>query len=127
MNSSIHIKQLMQQVMDLDLDIPSAYIALTEDDARGRYNGVGPQDWSDKKRKALTEAFREYECCVFIHDICQSLKINADLSDSLLWSNLLKVWANKYGMFRWFKLSAWVERFKILPLLYKQLVENRDA
>ena len=127
MYSSDHIAKLISDVSKNRLDVPIGYHMLTATQRQLIYNGVGPGDWSKNKRDALTEAFKPYESCVFVHDVCQHLAIDPQAADAILWGNLLRVWALQYGILRWLNPKAWIERFKILPILYRQLTENRDA
>ena len=113
-------------VQDLRLEVPIVYRRLSIEQMAEAYNGVGPSSWSDRKRQALTKAFLDYEPCVFVHDIAQKYRSGDRVADAALWANLKKVWADKFGMFRWFRRAAWVELRVILPELYRQLTENRE-
>lgn len=126
-NAVRRINELLKQVDYYELDVPSVIYTLSLKQVAAKYNGVGSDQWSSKKREALTQAFKPYECCILIHDVCQHMSIDQSLADMMLYNNLIKVWAKNYGTWRWFKKAAWVERLKIVPTLYKQLVENRDA
>lgn len=124
---TIAVAVVLRLISKYTLDYPSALADITDDKLREQYNGVGSERWSEDKRKALSEAFKPYEVCVVIHDVCQARGIPAYIADDMLWHNLLKVWAKDFGIFRWFKRKAWIERIKVLPKLYKILTENRDA
>lgn len=118
---------VIQLVAKYALDYPGNITDLTDEQLKAQYNGVGSEQWPENKRKALSDAFKPYEVCIIIHDLCQAQGVPPILADAMLWGNLLKVWAKNYGMFRWFKKEAWVERRTVLPKLYKILTENRDA
>lgn len=109
------------------LDYPGAMEDITDDKLHEQYNGVGPANWPEKKREALSDVFKPYEICVIIHDICQAQGVPAPVADEMLWNNLKKVWAKDFGPLRWFKPQAIAERKTVLPQLYKILTENRDA
>lgn len=116
------VEQLLSLVYQYGLDYPAALDKLTVGEITGMYDGVGPAEWSFKKREALTQAFSIYAPCVMIHDICTCLgTISPKLSNAMLFSNLIKTWASVFGPFRWLKPAAWIERFKIIPILYENI------
>lgn len=121
------IDRLKRIVEYYGLEVPSGFYALSLRKLQKICNGCGPEVWSEDKRKALTGAFAEYECCILVHDVCQALHMPQRLADKLLWINLLKIWEDTFGVFRWFNPAAWRERFKVLPCLFEILTENRDA
>ena len=119
------VEQLLSLVCQYGLDYPAALDKLTVGEIASMYDGVGPADWSFRKREALTLAFSVYAPCVMIHDICTNLgTVSREIADAMLFSNLIKTWATVFGPFRWLRPAAWVERVKIIPLLYENLTGN---
>lgn len=81
-------------------------------------NGAGVECWSDIKRKALTFALRRYETAVLIHDVDYSTQIGRHTADMRLLRNMRKIWKKDFGIFRWFRPSARIERRVIIPAVF---------
>ena len=81
-------------------------------------NGIGSERFSKIKREAMTLAFKRYEVCAAIHDLDYFLQVGQKKADKRLYDNMLKVWKKDFGIFRFFRPSARVEKRVIIPAFY---------
>lgn len=123
------INELRTEAQFYKLDAPKDFWQKTATELRKVCNGAGAESWNENKRKALTAAIKTYEACIAIHDVDYFYQIGTrELSDKRLKRNMLKVWAKKYGFWRWLNRGARVERLIVIPGVYAAVaIGGQDA
>lgn len=113
------INELRTAAQHYTLSAPSVFWQKTADELKYACNGAGPERWSEVKRRALTGALKQYEAAFAIHDVDFEYHIGSvKYANKRLRKNMLKIWRKNFGVFRWFKRSARVERLVVIPVIY---------
>lgn len=116
------INELKAAALYYKLDAPQAFWWGETGQLMDWCNGIGSEDMSDKQREALTWALKRYEVCAAIHDVAYEVQTGSRaIADKQMEKNMLKVWAKDFGIFRWLKPSARIERRVVIPAVYEIL------
>jgi hypothetical protein len=116
------IKTLREKVRYYNLDLPANYTSLTDVELQTICNGIGPEDWSEDKRKALTDILQRYAPAAFLHDVAYTVSVCRLAADNQFLRNMKRIWAKDFGFWRWFRPSARIERRVIIPAVYAAVV-----
>lgn len=81
-------------------------------------NGIGAERFSDLKRKAMTLALKRYEACAAIHDLDYFLQVGQKKADKRLLKNMKKVWKKDFGILRFFRPTARIEKRVVIPAVF---------
>lgn len=81
-------------------------------------NGIGAERFSELKRKAMTLALKRYEACAAIHDLDYFLQVGQKKADKRLLENILKVWKKDFGILRFFRPTARIEKRVVIPAVF---------
>lgn len=101
------------------LHAPVSFWSKPADELKYACNGAGPDRWREINRRALTQALKPYEAAFAIHDVEYEYKIGSQrASDKNLRKNMIRIWARNFGLWRWFCIAAWIERFKVIPFVF---------
>lgn len=117
--TSKQINELRTASQFYKLSAPAEFWTKTAMELKTVCNGCGPERWDIDKRKALTTVFSPYEACFAIHDVRFGYQIGTvKQANKELLKNLRKVWRKNFGFWRWLSPIAWIERFRVIPLIY---------
>ena len=108
---------MQQEAVKLNLKYPAIFLTMKPSVLAGIANGYGPDRWPRNMRKVLSWFFRHYPVPAAIHDVRYEYSDGHDLSrraaDAEFAANLLLVWQQRYGIWRFFFFIAWYDRLKI--------------
>lgn len=108
---------MQKQAKELKLKYPECFIVMAPDELKKIANGYGPERWSKALRKIVTWIFRNYPAPAAIHDVRYEFSDGRELTrhaaDAEFAANLILVWQNRYGFFRYISITAWYDRWKI--------------
>lgn len=116
------IQQLRSKAVEDGLRMPLDFISMHPGDLILVCDGAGPANFPEHKREALTKAFKPYEAAIAIYDL-DMLLYSAETASERLRYNLYKIWKNTLTWRTVFSRNTWVERFIVLPRLYKLLTK----
>ena len=91
-------------------------------------NGIGAEQWSMEKRKALTKALSRYEVAAAIHDCryeyhtCTKAEADKEFLD-----NMYKIWRKEFGWRAYLTISGWLERRIIRTCYYAVVIGGSEA
>lgn len=66
--STDEVKEILKRVKSLNLSAPACFWCCTTDELAACYNGIGPDAWSSKFRRTVTELLQWFEPEALIHD-----------------------------------------------------------
>lgn len=122
------INELKAAALYYKLDAPQAFWWGEAEKLMDYCNGIGPEAWEEGKRRALTWALKRYEVCAAIHDVAYEVQTGSRaLADEQMKKNMIKVWAKDFGIFRWLKPSARIERRIVIPAVYGILLHQGQS
>lgn len=126
--TAVEFNNLRSKAQQYRLLAPNIFWTKTADALVVACNGAGPDRWDINKRKALTSALKLYETAFAIHDIEYHYGTDSrSNADKRLYKNMLKIWRKTFGSLRWFRPKAWVERFKIIPVVFSVVTAGEQA
>jgi hypothetical protein len=117
MYSLEEIAAMRQEIIARGLELPDMWCLLTDDDLAQWCNGCGPEKAPEIVRKGLTTCLYRYRVVFMIHDIDYMFSTKEE-ADARMRRNMLKIWKQDFGIWRYLSKPGLFNRFIVIPAVY---------
>jgi hypothetical protein len=112
------IAALRREIEARGLEVHELWGMLTDEDLQQWCNGCGPQNAPEIVRRGLTGMLQRYRTAFVVHDIDYMFAAKEE-ADSRMKRNMLTIWAQDFGFWRYLSKPGLLNRIVVIPVTYQ--------